>query len=314
MKNIIVTGGSGFIGSHLINKLTQNSFYNIINIDCLNTHASLKNVKESSNYAFFYSNINNIKVISNILHNYNIDTVIHLAADTDVEDSYKDSISYTNNNTIGTQVILEAIKNNKSGIIVKFIYISVADNQYFTPYLASKKAGEIIVESYYKSFGIPYVIVKGNNIFGPNQYIKNIIPNCINSLLQNEKCKISNYGKSIYSFTYIDDFINALELIIYKGESNKSYLVDSNIVLSRIEMIDIIRLLVCPNKNLIDILSFETDEWQIISQSDGNDDNNTNTLLCSKTLDWRTSVSFSEGLLKTIDWYNSIDLSTYWSK
>jgi dTDP-glucose 4,6-dehydratase len=247
MITILVTGGCGFIGSHFINYLMLNyPLVKVINIDAMYYCASESNIKkqyrESENYVLYKKNITCINTLEEIFRIHNIDTVIHFAAQSHVDNSFCESLKYTNDNVIGTHTLLEACRTY--GHIKKFIHIST-DEVYgesmigedakceqsilcpTNPYAATKAAAELIAQSYYHSFKFPLIITRGNNVFGPNQYPEKVIPKFIKQIKSNQKLTVQGDGSSLRSFMYIKDVVHALDCILWKGEIGEIYNIGS---------------------------------------------------------------------------------------
>jgi dTDP-glucose 4,6-dehydratase len=278
IKNLLVTGGCGFIGSNFINNiLCKYPNINVINIDALYYCASENNVKfkESNNYKFIKGNICSKDLISHILVSYNIDTVIHFAAQSHVQNSFDDSILYTNDNIMGTHVLIEEIR--KYGKVKKFVHIST-DEVYgeskinekkkdentilcpTNPYAATKAAAELLVQSYYHSYKLPIIITRCNNVFGENQYPEKVIPLFIQQLKNNEKITIQGNGEAIRSFLYIDDAVSAFEKILFKGEIGEIYNIASNNETSIYELATVLIKIMKPNvKDVNEYISYIQD-------------------------------------------------------
>jgi dTDP-glucose 4,6-dehydratase len=237
--NILVTGGCGFIGSNFINYiLKKDKTIKIFNIDCLNYCANESNVLEHPNYKFIKGNITSKDLILHILTDYNIDAIIHFAAQSHVDNSFDNSLQYTTDNVMGTHVLLQASK--EYGKIKKFLHFST-DEVYgevdldhpgcheksllnpTNPYAATKAAAEFLVRSYYYSFKLPVVIVRCNNVYGPNQYPEKLIPKFIKLLKMGKKLTIHGNGETRRNFIWAEDVAIATELIFYKGELNETY-------------------------------------------------------------------------------------------
>jgi dTDP-glucose 4,6-dehydratase len=233
MKNILITGGCGFIGSNFINyfleKYDSKSEIFIYNIDCLNYCASKYNVKKFDNYKFIEGNITDKSLVSFILEEYNIDTIIHFAAQSHVDNSFDSSLEFTRDNILGTHVLLEC--SRKYGRVEKFVHFST-DEVYgevninhegcsetsllnpTNPYAATKASAEFLVRSYNHSFKIPFVIIRCNNVYGPNQYREKLIPKFIHLLKNGKKCTIHGEGKTRRNFIHSYDVATAVECII----------------------------------------------------------------------------------------------------
>ena len=237
--NILVTGGCGFIGSNFINYiLNKNSDIKIYNIDCLNYCANTDNVKEHSNYKFINGNITSKDFVLHILQEYNIEGIIHFAAQSHVDNSFDNSLQYTMDNVYGTHVLLQCAK--EYGKIKRFLHFST-DEVYgevdldhpgcheksllnpTNPYAATKAAAEFIVRSYYHSFKLPIIIVRCNNVYGPNQYPEKLIPKFIKLLKEGKKLTIHGKGDTRRNFIWAEDVASATELIFNVGEINEVY-------------------------------------------------------------------------------------------
>ncbi len=244
-KNLLVTGGCGFIGSNFIN-----IFYdrypniNIINIDALYYCANINNVNEkvrnSNRYTLIKGNICSQDLLKHILEYYKIDSVIHFAAQSHVQTSFTDSLQYTKDNVIGTHTLLECCR--LYGKIIRFIHVStdevygeslldITENKKTeqsllcptNPYAASKAAAESFVQSYIKSFNMPIIITRGNNVYGPNQYPEKVIPKFIKQLNSGKKITIQGNGDCVRGFLHVNDTADAFIKILEKGEIGEIY-------------------------------------------------------------------------------------------
>lgn len=240
-NTLLVTGGCGFIGSHFINYIYEKySEIDIINIDAMYYCANETNVKEyirnSDRYIFIKGKVQDQDLINFILNTYQITHVIHFAAQSHVDTSFTDSLQYTQDNIVGTHTLIECCR--MYGKIKKFIHISTdevygesiyekkTENSILiptNPYSASKGSAELIVQSYYHSFKMPIVIVRSNNVFGPNQYPEKLIPKFIKLLKENKKLTIYGDGNHIRGFLHVSDVITAIELILIKGTISEIY-------------------------------------------------------------------------------------------
>ncbi|EGG17326.1 putative dTDP-D-glucose 4,6-dehydratase [Cavenderia fasciculata] len=237
-KNILLTGGAGFIGSHLTIHLCKKyiqSNARIIVLDKLDYCSSLKNLSEIehyTNYRFYKGSILEKKLVKQILTDESIDTVIHLAAYSHVDASFKDSLKFTKNNIMGTHVLLDECR--KYGGIQRFINVST-DEVYGSqpeqtdideqcnyrptnPYSASKASAELLVLSFHQSFSFPIIITRCNNVYGPNQFPEKLIPKFINQLLNQNPCTIHGKGDNLRSFLFIDDVIKAFDIILHRAK------------------------------------------------------------------------------------------------
>ena len=247
---LLVTGCCGFIGSNFVNYyFNENSDVEIINLDAMYYCASQYNIKEnirkSKRYHLVKGNLCSFDLISNVLEIYNIDTVIHFAAQSHVQNSFDNALQYTSDNVIGTHTLLEACR--KYGKIQKFIHIStdevygesmLSENEEkknedsvlcpTNPYAATKAAAELIAKSYYHSFKMPIIITRGNNVYGPNQYPEKLIPRFIQQLLKGEQVTIQGDGSNVRAFLHVNDVCSALKLILEKGKIGEIYNIGSD--------------------------------------------------------------------------------------
>ena len=249
-KNLLITGGCGFIGSNFINYyFYKNVDVNIINLDamyyCANENNITEEIRNSSRYYLIKGNLCSIDLLNHLLNNYKIDTVIHFAAQSHVQNSFEDSLKYTYDNILGTHTLLESCR--KYGNIQKFIHIST-DEVYgesmlsdeeekkneqsilcpTNPYAATKAGAELIANSYRFSFKLPIIITRGNNVYGPNQYPEKLIPRFIELLKNDKKVTIQGDGSNVRAFLHSLDVAKALELILEKGKIGEIYNIGSD--------------------------------------------------------------------------------------
>ena len=257
---LLVTGGCGFIGSNFVNYyFNENKEVTIVNLDAMYYCASELNVNEdirnSPRYHLIKGNLCSYDLIANILNIYQIDTIIHFAAQSHVQNSFEDALQYTHDNVQGTHTLLEACRKygnananaNANGKIKRFIHIStdevygesmINENEEkknensilcpTNPYAATKAAAELIAKSYYHSFKMPIIITRGNNVYGPNQYPEKLIPRFIQQLQQNEKVTIQGDGSNVRAFLHVNDVCSALKLVLENGQIGEIYNVGSD--------------------------------------------------------------------------------------
>ena len=309
MKSVLVTGGCGFIGSNFINYMVKKypdvKFYNL---DIMYYCASFDNIKvpDAPNYEFILGNINDYNLVVYLLKSKNIDTIIHFAAQSHVDNSFLESFKYTEDNVKGTHTLLEAVKN--TNLDIKFLHFST-DEVYgesdldedakhekdilcpTNPYSASKAAAEMIVCSYVHSFNLQAIITRGNNVFGPNQYPEKLIPKFIQHLKNDEKCTIHGDGSSLRSFIHVDDVSTAVECILHNGIIGEIYNIgsdDSN-ELSVIQVTKYLIELIKGNTNYDDYITYVKDR-------PFNDKRYFITNKKLKKLGWEQQISFLDGL------------------
>ena len=319
---LLVTGGCGFIGSNFINYyFRQNSEATIVNLDAMYYCASETNIDEevrnSSRYHLVKGNLCSYDLVSNILNIYQIDTVIHFAAQSHVQNSFEDALQYTHDNVQGTHTLLEACRmhdrrhdRKKENKITRFIHIST-DEVYgesmldqneekknensilcpTNPYAATKAAAELIAKSYYHSFKMPIIITRGNNVYGPNQYPEKLIPRFIQQLQQDKKVTIQGDGSNVRAFLHVNDVCAALKLVLEKGEIGEIYNVGSDDH-HEYTVLDIAKILIEKVKG-----NMEYDEW--ITYIDDRPFNDKRYYISNekvKQLGWTIDTDFNKGI------------------
>jgi len=313
-KNILVTGGCGFIGSNFINKLL--STYLSVNITCIDKIDYCSNpsyLDYCSRLNIIQSDINDSVTVTKILVKNSIDTVIHFAAQTHVDNSFGNSIQFTMDNIVGTHTLLECCKIY--GKITRFIHMST-DEVYgevdiehsgctersllnpTNPYAATKAGAEFIVRSYYHSYKFPIIIVRCNNVYGPNQYYEKLIPKFIHMLLNGQKCTVHGTGITRRNFIHVDDVSSAMFTILEKGEINQTYNIGTY---NEYSVMDILRLLVdriCVDKDYNNHIEFVEDR-------PFNDFRYAIDSTHLRKLGWTENIKFNEGLDSVIKWYCS---------
>jgi dTDP-glucose 4,6-dehydratase len=328
-KAVLVTGGSGFIASHLVDRLIKMELF-VINIDKLD-YCSYDNTKNINNcYKFIHGNIANKELVMHILNEYSVETIFHLAAQTHVDNSFYNSIQFTYDNIIGTHNLLECVREynqlqqqknknnneNRHKLITRFIHMSTdevygevkSDEPECTensllkptnPYSATKASAELLASSYYHSFKLPVVVIRCNNVFGPRQYPEKVIPAFINNLLNGEKCYIHGKGKTERHFIYIDNVIDAILTIYEKGNINEIYNIANT---ECYKVSELAKLLI---KKLHNSDKFE-DHIVYIPDRNFND---FRYLINSEKLEklgWTPKINFEEGLKRTIQSFKNL--------
>ena len=317
IKNLLVTGGCGFIGSNFINYFhTKYPNINIINVDklyyCANIENVSKNIRNSKKYKMIKCDINNCELIEYILEKEAIDTVIHFAAQSHVQNSFDNSCQFTKDNVFGTHNLLESCK--KYGKIRKFIHVSTdevygesmidTDEKSKTehsilcptnPYAATKASAELIAQSYNHSFNMPIIITRGNNVYGPNQYPEKVIPKFIKQLKSDQKITIQGDGSSIRAFLHSYDTSKAFECILDKGKLGEIYNIgcDEGMEYS---VLDVAKIII---KNIKKTDKY--DEWiEYINDRPFNDRRYFISNAKLKNLGWQIEIDFLDGLKSII--------------
>ena len=317
-NNILITGGCGFIGSHFINQYYQKTNSNIINIDALYNCSNKENISEhirndTKRYLLYPIKLQNLEFVSHILEIHNINQVIHFAAQSHVQNSFESSLQFTDDNVFGTHVLLEACR--KYGKIKKFIHCStdevygetsISDSDTkkesssllcpTNPYAASKAAAELFAISYWKSFKLPVIITRGNNVFGPNQYPEKVIPKFIDQLFNNKQITIQGDGSAVRGFLYIDDVVSAFITVLNKGVIGEIYNIgsdDSN----EISISELAKLLISK------IVPKKEDAIKYIDDRPFNDHRYYISSSKLRDLGWKPETKFVDGLDKVIESY-----------
>tara|TARA_Y200000002_G_C22676827_1_gene662447 strand:+ start:364 stop:1323 length:960 start_codon:yes stop_codon:yes gene_type:complete len=315
MNNILVTGGCGFIASNFLNFVIKKyKNINFYNLDVLYYCSNENNIdienRNSSNYKFIKGNINNKELVDLILNTYNIDTIIHFAAQSHVDNSFSNPIQYTKDNILGTHNLLECVREYRK--IKKFIHVST-DEVYgesqcpetdikneksklnpTNPYAATKASAEMLINSYMYSYNIPVIITRGNNVYGPRQYPEKLIPKFILNLLNNKKCPIHGMGLTERSFLYVDDVVEAFDLILVKGKIGEIYNIGTNYEYS---VLSITKKLIKKIKNTEEIDAFV----EYVEDRKYNDKRYSISFDKLSKLGWKQKIFIEEGLKKTID-------------
>jgi len=311
---LLVTGGCGFIGSNFINYIsTKLDKIRIINIDNLNYCSNINNVskemRESARYKFIKADLKNYDLIENIVFNEKPTHVVHFAAQSHVDNSFSDSLTYTNDNILGTHNLLEATRKQN---IKLFVHVStdevygesmLTDNMKnehsvlcpTNPYAATKAGAELIAKSYYFSYKMPIIITRGNNVFGPNQYPEKLIPKFIKLLKEDKKLTIQGNGDNLRSFLYVDDVSDAFKIILERSKIGDIYNIgsDEGMEYSILDVAKILLNKIKPGEKLEDWMEY-------IPDRPFNDKRYYITNQKLKDLGWKINVKFEEGIEKLI--------------
>ena len=327
MKNIIVTGGAGFIGSNFVRYiLNANKEIKIINVDKLTYAGNLENLKgleENPRYIFKKVDICDKETIEKVIEEYEVDTIINFAAESHVDRSIADPTEFINTNIKGTQILLDAAKKMwtigedtyKEG--VKYIQVSTdevygsleANEECFTektplnphsPYSASKASADMLVKAYYDTYKFPICITRCSNNYGPYQFPEKFIPLIMNNCLKHKSIPVYGDGSNIRDWLYVEDHCEAIYKVLLNGRLGEVYNVGGHNERTNIQIVKIIIKYLHDN---IDN-SISEDLITYVKDRKGHDKRyGINPEKISKELDWTPKTQFEDGIVKTINWY-----------
>ena len=318
MKNIIVTGGLGFIGSNLIDYIIKKKKFFVINVDKVTYSSNFyntNNYKNSKKYKFIKCDIKN-KKFKKILLKYKPICIFNLAAETHVDRSIDNPESFIQSNIVGVYNLLECFKEFSKKFKSKLIHISTDEvygdilkgrsNEKYpyqpsSPYAASKAASDHLVSSYIRTYKIPAIVTNCSNNYGPKQHPEKLIPKLIYNIINNKPLPIYGNGKNSREWIYVEDHCDALFKIFQRGRLGQFYNIGSN---KNLDNIEVSKKLLVISKNLIQL----GNKVKIIYVKDrpGHDSRyalNSNKL--RKELNWSPKMSFEKGIKLTFDWYNN---------
>ncbi|KQB35627.1 dTDP-glucose 4,6-dehydratase [Acidiplasma aeolicum] len=304
-KNILVTGGYGFIGSNFVNYLLKNYDYNIKVFDKLTYASNLNNIK-NDNIEFIKGDLFNKIDIEKALKD--VDIIVNFAAESHVDRSIVDAHDFLNSNIYGVYNILDYMKENRN--IEKFIHISTDEvygnalNKKFdensclnpnNPYSATKASADLLILAYFKTYGIPVSITRSSNNYGPYQHPEKLIPKTIIYALLDKKIPIYGNGKNRRDWLYVDDNVKGIIKVMARGKNGEIYNIGSEIELENIEIV----------KKILHIMNKPESLIKCVNDRPGNDLRYSLDSSKLNALGFKPEVDINEGLNKTIDWYKN---------
>ncbi len=326
--NILVTGGAGFIGSHVV-RLFVNRYpdYNIVNMDKLTYAGNLANladVEEKPNYTFVRADICDYERVLEILKEHKIEGIIHLAAESHVDRSIRDPFSFAQTNVMGTLSLLQAARNYWESLPEgyegkRFYHISTDevygaldfDGTFFTeetkyaphsPYSASKASSDHFVRAYHDTYGMPTIVTNCSNNYGPYQFPEKLIPLFINNIRRGKQLPVYGKGENVRDWLYVEDHARAIDIIFHRGKTADTYNIGGfnewrNIDLIKVIIATVDRLLGNPEGASLSLIKYVTDRpghdlrYAIDSSK------------LKEELGWEPSLQFEEGIERTVRWY-----------
>jgi len=324
MRNILVTGGTGFIGSHLV-RLLVNKYpnYHIINMDVLTYAGNLENLKDienKENYTFVKCDICDVEKVNQVFKKHQIDSVIHLAAESHVDRSINDPFSFAQTNVMGTLNLLQAAKESWNGNFSNHLFYHVSTDEVFgslgeegffteetaydphSPYSASKASSDHFVRAFADTYGLPTVISNCSNNYGSYQFPEKLIPLFINNIVHNKPLPVYGKGENVRDWLFVNDHARAIDVIFHKGKLGETYNIGG---FNEWKNIDLIKVMIKTVDRLLEREEGVSDKLiTFVTDRAGHDVRYAiDSSKLKNELGWEPSLQFEEGIEKTVKWY-----------
>jgi len=324
MKKILITGGAGFIGSHVVrlfvNKYPDIQIFNLDKLTYAGNLENLKDIESSPNYTFIKGDIVDDNFILKLFQDHQFDGVVHLAAESHVDRSISNPTEFIYTNIVGTVNLLNAAKHiwkdNLDGkrfyhISTDEVYGSLGDEGLFTektaydphsPYSASKASSDHLVRAYHDTFGLPVVLTNCSNNYGPNQFPEKLLPLFIHNIKTNKPLPVYGKGENVRDWLYVEDHANAIDLAFFKGKIGETYNIGGNNEWTNIDLIHLLCKIMDEKLNRPENTSKKLITY--VKDRAGHDLRYAiDSSKIQKELGWNPSLVFEKGLEKTVDWY-----------